>query len=126
MPVFETQPPRATWCHLLPRLLWLLVRVENKRAARHARTMLFSLLLLFAGQPDVEEAKIRLAKEKDQHALNLTRAGAYSEAARQLVRSLQIWQELSTTRSIDLVGPHFNLASTYLALGRIAAAEKEA
>ena len=88
--------------------------------------MLFSLLLLFAGQSPVDEAQIRMVKEIDQHALNLTHRGAYSEAARQFVRSLQKWQELSARRPIDLVGPHFNLASTYLALGMVSAAQKEA
>jgi hypothetical protein len=88
--------------------------------------MLLAWLLLFAGQPDVAEDGIRLAKESDQRALNLMHAGRQSEAARQFARSLKIWEELSTNHNVDLVGPHFNLASAYFALGRIAAAEYEA
>jgi tetratricopeptide (TPR) repeat protein len=85
-----------------------------------------ALLLLLITQLDTDEDRIRLAREIDDRALNLNSAGRNSDAASQLARSLKIWEELSARRNIDLIGPHFNLASTYLALGRIAAAEREA
>lgn len=88
--------------------------------------MLLAWLLLFAGQPETEQDRMRQANEIDARALNLIRDGHAGEAARLLAKSLKIWEELSENPTVDLVAPHFNLASAYLALGRIAAAQHEA
>jgi tetratricopeptide (TPR) repeat protein len=88
--------------------------------------MLVACLLLFAGQPDVVQDTVRLAEESDERALSLMRVGRQGEAARQFERSIKIWEQLSANHNVDLAGPHFNLAFAYFALGKIAAAEREA
>lgn len=69
---------------------------------------------------------IRRASEITQEGLKSFEAGQYQEAVRYQKRALEIWTEVSRNHTVDLAAPHFNLAQTYLAQGKLTAAERHA
>ena len=68
----------------------------------------------------------RLAAELEAKGAEKFERGRYDEAARYQRKALLSWDELSSTQSVDLAIPHFNLAQIYLAQGKLRAAEDEA
>ncbi|HUS05063.1 MAG TPA: tetratricopeptide repeat protein [Bryobacteraceae bacterium] len=82
--------------------------------------MLCLLFWLFV--PDA----VQTASELDRKGAEAFALGNYDEAARHQKRALVLWNEVAAIRAVDLDGPHFNLAQTYLAQGKLSAAQGEA
>lgn len=82
------------------------------------------LFLLICQRP-AQQDTLRAAVELDNKGAELFQLSDYNEAARRQQRALLIWEELSRCTQVDLAAPHFNLARTYLAQGKLSAADRE-
>jgi tetratricopeptide (TPR) repeat protein len=118
-------PSAARYCH---RARWQLPPIEAEELVAHPCGMIVGLLLwlLYQDPSGPDAARPAAAAELDDKGAEMFNHGRYEEAARYQKRALHIWDEISSTRPIDLSVPHYNLAQIYLAQRRLSAAEVEA